>query len=161
MAPLKRPASSRRGIALIEAVLLLPLVLLLLLGGLQYGWCFLKARQLEEAAQRGALIGASGTATTATVIHSIAEFMDASGMPQSSSGYVVRLRNASTGTSVTDVGDDLQLPPEALLEVTVTIPSYSQVEILHAPLLPMPASLSRHGGMLKLGRSRVELPRPP
>ena len=147
----QRRPSSRRGLAVIEAALLMPLLFALLLGCLQYGWCFLKVQQLEQAARQGARIGALQTGTNSKVTTSIANIMNAAGMPQGTSGYTITLRNATSGTTITDVADIGQLPPHALLEVTVTIPDYTTIGIFSAPLIPMPTSLVRRTAMLKEG----------
>jgi Flp pilus assembly protein TadG len=148
---MKERPPARRGLALVEAALVMPLLFFLLLGCVQYGWCFIKVQQLEQAARQGARIGALQTATTAKVTNSIASIMNAAGMSQGSSGYVVTLKNATTGATITNVADIGQLPVHHLLEVTVTIPDYTLIGIINAPLIPMPASLTRRTAMLKEG----------
>ena len=151
MVEMTRRSSKRSGLALIEAALLMPLLFFLLLGCLQYGWCFLRVQQLEQAARQGARIGALQNATNAKVTSAIATIMTAAGMPQSSSGYVVTMKNATTGATITNVADIAQLPIHDLLEITVRIPTYSVVGIINAPLIPMPGSLTRKTAMLKEG----------
>lgn len=151
MVEMKGRSSARRGLALVEAALLMPLLFFLLLGCLQYGWCFLKVQQLEQAARQGARIGALQTGTTAKVNASILSIMTAAGMPQNVSGYVVTMKNATTGATITNVADMGQLPIHHLLEVTVSIPDYSLIGIINAPFIPMPASLTRRTAMLKEG----------
>lgn len=149
MVAMKLNSRARRGLALVEAAIVLPLLFLIVLGSLQYGWCFLKVQQLEQAARQGARVGALQTGTNAKVNSSITSIMAAAGM--SGSGYVVTFRNGTTGTAISDVGDPSQLPPHNLLELTVTIPDYSTIGILGAPFIPMPDSLTRRTSVFKEG----------
>ncbi len=48
----------RRGTAAVEAALILPLLMLLLLGVIEYGWIYLKSEQIANAARHGARVGA-------------------------------------------------------------------------------------------------------
>jgi Flp pilus assembly protein TadG len=50
----KRKASRSGGAAAVEAALVLPILLLVTFGGIRYGWFFLKAQQITNAARCGA-----------------------------------------------------------------------------------------------------------
>jgi Flp pilus assembly protein TadG len=46
--------SSRRGTTIVEAAFVLPLLLLVLLGAIEYGWLFFNIQQITNAARQGA-----------------------------------------------------------------------------------------------------------
>lgn len=50
----KRKESRSRGAAAAEAALVMPLLLLVTFGAIKYGWLFLKAQQITNAARHGA-----------------------------------------------------------------------------------------------------------
>jgi hypothetical protein len=50
----RRKANRSRGAAAVEAALVMPLLLLVTFGGIRYGWFFLKAQQITNAARCGA-----------------------------------------------------------------------------------------------------------
>ncbi len=60
---------------MVEAALLLPLVLLLTLGLIEYGWIFLRGQQINRPARQGARIGANAGATNADVGQAIESWM--------------------------------------------------------------------------------------
>jgi Flp pilus assembly protein TadG len=70
MTKYRRDRSRYRGVALAEAAIVLSLLMMLTLGALEYGWLFINAQQITNAARQGARIailpdtGASGRATT-------------------------------------------------------------------------------------------------
>ncbi len=51
---LRRP--SRRGTTLVEAAFVLPLLLLVLLGAIEYGWLLFNVQQITNAARQGARV---------------------------------------------------------------------------------------------------------
>jgi Flp pilus assembly protein TadG len=71
MTKYRRDRSRYRGVALAEAAIVLSLLMMLTLGALEYGWLFINAQQVTNAARQGARIailpdgGASARATTA------------------------------------------------------------------------------------------------
>jgi Flp pilus assembly protein TadG len=71
MTKYRRDRSRYRGVALAEAAIVLSLLMMLTLGALEYGWLFINAQQVTNAARQGARIailpdnGASGRARTA------------------------------------------------------------------------------------------------
>ena len=52
----KRKANRRRGAAAVEAALVMPIMLLVTLGAIKYGWLFLRAQQVTTAARYGARV---------------------------------------------------------------------------------------------------------
>jgi hypothetical protein len=79
-----------RGIAVVEMALVLPILLLLTLGAIRYGWLFLKAQQITNATRYGARVAIRPDATIEfDVLPVIESLMSAAGMPQVSSDYAV------------------------------------------------------------------------
>ena len=80
---IRKPAlgqSNRRGIEVIEAALVMPLVLLLLFGVLEFGWMFLLLQQVTHGARAGARTAVVDGGTTAGVRAAVESMMAARGM---------------------------------------------------------------------------------
>ena len=110
---------------MIEAALILPLVLLMLFGAIEFGWMFLCAQQITHAARHGARIGATADATTLIVEQAIEDMMADRGMG---------------GLALIDIapGELEDLDSGVTLTVTVSV-SYAQVGLgipLLAPFAP-------------------------
>jgi Flp pilus assembly protein TadG len=127
-----------RGLATVEAALVFPLLILLTLGVIEYGWLFLKVQQLTNAARNGARIGIRPDATSQDVIDVIDTLMASAGMD--SSGYTITI-------SPSDVS--AQMVGEAV-NVEITVPCLNIV-IIGAPLLPTPTNLQASVTMAKEG----------
>jgi Flp pilus assembly protein TadG len=123
----------RRGLALVEAALVLPLLLLLLLGLMEYGWIFLRTQQITHAARHGARIGATVDATNDDVINAIDAWMQQIGIED----YTVDI---SPDVSGLDKGE--------MLTVTVT---GNDIRLWEASLVPTPSSFTAHVTMAKEG----------
>ena len=57
----------RRGAAAVEAAIIMPVLLLVTFGAIRYGWFFLKAQQITNAARYGARVAIRADATVAQV----------------------------------------------------------------------------------------------
>ena len=126
---------NRRGIVLVETALVFPLLILLTLGLLEYGWMFLKSQQLTNAARHGARIGITADATNADVNAAIQALMDTAGM--GGSGYTVTFTP----------GDAAAMDAGETLTITVSV-SYANVD-LGLPLVPVPTNLKALVSMAK------------
>ena len=124
-----------KGAMLVEAAILLPLLLLLTFGVIEYGWAFLKSQQITNAARQSARIAARPDATNAEVQATASALMDAAGI----SGYQVTLP-----------ADITQIPPGNPLTVKITVP-YSDIELAGPPFVPMPTHLEASVTMAKEG----------
>lgn len=130
-----RLAGNRRGTAMIETALLLPLFLMLLLGILIYGQYFLLAHSVQQAANdgaRAAITGLDAADRRAVAIRAVDRSMGGIG------GYRSELRSvlvSETGEAVTV--DLAYLVPEG--------------NLLRATLVPTPAEVIR-------ARATFELP---
>jgi Flp pilus assembly protein TadG len=128
----------RKALAAVEAALLVPLVLLILLGVIEYGWMFLKGQQIANAARHGARIAILESASTAQVQGAVATLMADADLD--GSGYTLTITP----------GDVSAAEPGATVTVTITVP-YAAIGITGAPLLPQPTSLRGSTSMAKEG----------
>lgn len=125
----------RRGTVTTEAALLLPLLLLMTFGALEYGWMFLRAGEVTNAARQGVRAAVRADATSGEATSAVSDVMTASGL--GSSGYTVSV-------SAVDV------EPGEAVTVQVSVP-YANIELIGFPLLPVPTSLSSTAVMSKEG----------
>ena len=128
--------SSRRGVAVLEVALILPLVLLLLFGILEYGWMFFQAHQVTDAARYGARIGITADAIELEVSEAIESLLCARGI---CSGVEVFFPS----------GNPEDLESGQMLTVTVTV-LYGPIG-LGMPLVPVPLNLRASVSMVKEG----------
>ena len=129
------PHGRRRGAALIEFALVLPVLLLLLLGLMELGWAFFKASQLTTAARAAVREAIRPDATSADVQAKLDEMMQRMGMGGVS--YVLALE---PGVSV---------EPGEPIEVTLEV-AYEQIT-LTGLRFGTPETLRGHAAMAKEG----------
>jgi Flp pilus assembly protein TadG len=72
--------SSRTGTTIVEAAFVLPLLLLVVLGIIEYGWLFFNVQQITNAARQGARIAILPDVTTAQAEAIIAEILERVGL---------------------------------------------------------------------------------
>jgi Flp pilus assembly protein TadG len=135
--PAQPRRARQRGIALIELAIVLPLLMLITFGVMEYGWMFTTTAEVTNAARHGARLGVRPDADSAQVTADIDTFMDAAGLGDS--GYEVTLTPA-------EVAD---LLPGETFTVLITVP-YENVELTGFPL-PTPESLKAQVTMAKEG----------
>jgi Flp pilus assembly protein TadG len=128
----------RRTIAAVEFALVLWLLLLVVLGVIEFGWAILKSQQITNAARQGARIGARVGATNADVEQAIQTMMDAANLGDSD--FIVTL----------DPADVTQIPAGQQFMVTLQVP-YANIGLGVLPVawLPMPANLTARVTMAK------------
>ncbi|MBN2270322.1 MAG: pilus assembly protein [Sedimentisphaerales bacterium] len=135
---IKAGNSRYRGTAVVEAALVFPLLLLLTMGAIQYGWLFLKAQQITNATRQSARLAIRPDSTNAEVLAVVDSLMASGGM--SGSGYAVDF-----------TPPDIEgLTAGQALEVKITVPSASVV-LINAGFLPVPANLTAVVTMTKEG----------
>ncbi len=122
-----------RGIASLEFVIIMPVLLILLFGVMEYGWMMTKSGELVNAAREGARVGARPDATVADINTVVDTRMGDAGM----TGYT------TTITTATDVGDPVT--------VQVTVPYDGGVELIGFFLVPVPGNLQASVSMSKEG----------
>ena len=121
----------RAGTTIVEAAIVLPLLLLLTLGAIEYGWLFLNAQWITNAARQGARTAAPSGATAQNGVDAIDALL--AGRPVASRSVEV-----VAGT-----------PP--MVVATVTMNS-ADVVVVNAPaLFPVPATLTARVVMAKEG----------
>jgi len=127
-----------KGTAIVEAALVFPILLLLTMGAIEYGWLFLKAQQVTNACRQGARIAIRPDAITEDVLSSIDSLLDVSGL--GTSGYTVNITPA----------DITLLPTGEYVEVEITVPC-ANVVLIDAGFLPVPTNLRAVVTMTKEG----------
>jgi Flp pilus assembly protein TadG len=125
----------RSGIAAVEMALLLPLLLILLFGMIEYGSLFWRSQQVASAARNGARRGVLAGATSTDVTTAVDQVMVASGM--GSTNYTVTLTPANPTT----------LAQGAPFTVEVTVP-YVDIQLTGFPV-PTPTQVVRSVTMAK------------
>jgi len=134
----------RNALIATELVLLMPLLLILVFGVIEYGWMFLKASEIADAARRGARYAATIDVTSA------AQITDAAYSPTPPS--IVLLEQAGIPVSAGTVTVPTGVTPGAGNPVTVTVEvPYDEVELLGVSLLPTPEVLRASVSMAKEG----------
>jgi len=126
-----------RGLAAVEMALLLPLLLLLLFGMLEYGSMFWRAQQIGAAARHGARLGALPDGTAASVTAAVDTMLAAAGL--GGTGYTVTLTPA----------DPTVLAPGEPFEVEVSVP-YADIDLTGFPI-PAPTAIVRSTTMAREG----------
>lgn len=130
--------ASCRGVAVIEIAIILPLLLLLVLGAIEYSWLFMKSHQITNAARQAARVGAMVDSDSAKVVQAATDALAAGGIDS---------LNIQITVNPTDV---LNLLAGDLLTVEVLIP-YNDVSLLQLPLIPTPTQLRASVSMAKEG----------
>lgn len=130
----------RRGMAVIEAALLFPLLILFLLAMVEYGWCFLKYQCINNAAREGVRVAVRDGATDAQWQAAVTNIMATCGKRGVTPTYTVTLSpgvGSASGTQLT---------------CTITV-AYPQLNITNSPLtfLPTPSTLTARATMSKEG----------
>ena len=118
----KRKGNRSRGAAAVEAALVLPILLLVTFGAIKYGWLFLRAQQITNAARYGARVAIRADAGEDEVRTAIANLMTAAGMGASGYGVTITYEDG-----VVEVGKGIT--------VEVSVPS-ANIDIMNVPLFP-------------------------
>lgn len=121
------------GIASLEFVIILPVLLILLFGVMEYGWMLTKSGEVVNAAREGAREGARTDATNADINAVVDQRMADAGM----GGYTTTITNAAA------VGDPVT--------VQITVPYDGNLELTGFFMVPVPGSLQASVSMSKEG----------
>ena len=135
MAHLNTARRGHRGIAAIEMALLLPLMLTLVFGMIEYGSLFWRAQQVATAARNGARRGVMVGATATDVTTAVDQTMLQSGM--GSTHYTVTLTPPNPAS----------LASGGSFTVKVTVP-YADIKLTGFPV-PVPTQVVRQVTMAK------------
>jgi Flp pilus assembly protein TadG len=122
-----------RGIASLEFVIIMPVLLILLFGIMEYGWMLTKSGEIVNAAREGAREGARTDATNADIQAVVNQRMADAGL----TGFTTSITNAAA------VGDPVT--------VQITQPYDGNAELVGFFLVPVPTSLRASVSMAKEG----------
>ena len=126
----------RSGAAVVEMAIVLPLLLLLTMGLMEYGWMFIKVEQLNQVATQTARLSIRADVTTA-------EATAAANAKLASVGL-------STARIVFSPGDISTAAPGSPISVDLTVP-YSDIVLTKFSLLPVPQQIHSKVTMAKEG----------
>jgi len=128
-----------KGLIAVEAALILPIILVLTFGALEYGWFFLKAQDTTNAARQGARVACRPDAALGDVLTAISALMNAADM--GGSGYVVTVTPGAIG----------EMEAGEMLTVEIVVPYRGSLEFIGVPLIPVPESIRASVTMAKEG----------
>jgi Flp pilus assembly protein TadG len=128
----KRP---RRGAALVELAIVMPILCLLTLGLMEYGWVFMKISQINQAARHGVRIAVRPDATDADVAAAVAALMTQAGIKNSD-------------YSLTHDPIDVAVGEPISVHISV---NYDKLTLTGTGLVPLPSTIQGHGTMAKEG----------
>ena len=140
MARLMSSRRSRRGLATIEMALILPLLLILVFGVIEYGWLFFKNQQISSAARNACRYAITQPATTGNTFTMVDTLMTQSGFTPGD--YSVTISTDLYGSVV-------EVPAGNFITVTITMP-YDLIKLTGFPL-PLPTDLIGETTMAKEG----------
>lgn len=138
MASMRTFARETHGLATVEVAIVLPFLLILTFGMLQYGWLFFRYHQVTNAAHRGARIAILPSAATADVQDKVQELMEYYGMADT--GYLL-------STLPGEVSDAVGLDT---VTVEVSVP-YEAIAPFGAAFVPLPEHLTAKVSMAREG----------
>lgn len=130
------------GLATVEAVLILPILLILTFGMIEYSWMFLKDQNITNAARAGARVGATADGTNAQINAQVDSLMASYNL--AGSGYTTAIRvNGVAGDAGTAVKG-------SMIEVEITVP-YANMQVTGMSIFPVPNTLHAKVAMKKEG----------
>lgn len=134
---LKRFIRRRRGAETVELAVTLPLLMVVVFTGFEYGWAVLKSIQLDHAAREGARAAALSGATVASVQDRVNTVLQSSGI--AAGAVSVTMTPADPGS--TAAGSSIRVEVEA---------SYGEIQLLGLDrLMPLPSTLKGRAAMIK------------
>ncbi len=128
-------ARSRRGAALVEMAIVIPVLCLLTLGLMEYGWVFLKVSQINMAARQGVRTAVRPGATEDDVTAAVQAMMTQAGI-------------ASSDYTMTHTDIDVAVGQPVTVQVSV---DYSKLTLTGTSLVPMPDQIQGRATMSKEG----------
>lgn len=100
MRPSQSGRAGRRGQAVVEFALVLPVFLLLLFGAIEFGRAYLRLHLLTNASREGGRVGSLPEKLEEDVYAAVQDFLDAAGLP--SSEYSVEVKVFPEGVELVD-----------------------------------------------------------
>ena len=121
---------------MVEMAIVLPVLLILLLGLMEYGWVFLKVSQVNQAARHGVRTAVRPESTEEEVTDAVTYMMTAAGIP--ASAYTM------THTEI-----DVEVSEAVTVQISV---NYSAISLTGTGLIPVPGTIQGRGTMAKEGK---------
>ena len=125
----------RRGVETIEVAIALPLLLIVIFAGFEYGWAILRSIQTDHVAREGARVAALHGATAGEVEARVLAALDDAGIVDA--------------TVAIEPGDPGLVPPGLPISVRVAAPYRSNRLLGLANLMPLPQELVGRASMVK------------
>lgn len=133
----RRFVRRRRGAETVELAVTLPLLMVVVFTGFEYGWAVLKSIQLDHAAREGAREASLSGATIGSVEDRVNTVLQNSGI--ASGAISVTMTPANPGAA--SPGDAITVEVEA---------SYADIQLLGLDrLMPLPSTLKGRAAMIK------------
>ncbi|MCE5229814.1 pilus assembly protein [bacterium] len=126
-----------RAVAVVEMALLLPLLIVMLMGLLEYGWLFTKAHQITNIARNAARVAVLPDSTNGDVVSAVATQMAQVGM-------------AGKYTMTMIPSDVSSVASGQALQVSLSAP-YTGISLFNCALIPAPDALRAAVTMAKEG----------
>ena len=134
----RRSGHRSHGLALVELAVILPLLLILSSGAIEYGWLFLCQHELTNTARQAARYAALPDTTSPQVTQQVFSLMTQYGLAKKSTDY-----------TLTITPSDVTSPPSGqLVTVRISLP-YQNMAL--TSLVPVPSSLNAQVSMEKEG----------
>ena len=125
----------RRGAETIEVAIALPLVIIVIFCGLEYGWAVVRSVQLDYAARAGARAASLSGASSSDAEARVDEALQRIGI--------------DSATVIVTPSDLSSLPAGTMVKVEVEVP-YADVRLVGlSGLMPLPASIKGHASMVR------------
>jgi Flp pilus assembly protein TadG len=125
-----------RGAAMVEMAIVLPVLLILTLGVMEYGWIFMKVSQINQAARHGVRTAVRPGATEQNVKDAVAAMMLTD----------VGLQPDKYTLTYTNIAVAVGQPVTVQINV-----NYNQISLTGTGFLPVPDQLQGRGTMVKEG----------
>lgn len=111
----------RRGAALVEAALVLPIFFMVILGIVEFGRAFMISQMIQNAAREGCRKGVTGAYTTATITSDIKSELSSLGVDSTKVNVTV-LVTVETGNPAVANNEVANATTKDLVSVTVSVP---------------------------------------
>ena len=133
----------RRGAALVELAIVMPILCLLTLGLMEYGWVFMKISQINQAARHGVRIAVRPNSTTEEINSAVASLMTQAGIK--AADYTL-----TYGTNVAGNNGIIDPPVGDPIKLRISV-NYDKLTLTGTGLVPLPSTLQGYGAMAKEG----------
>jgi Flp pilus assembly protein TadG len=131
------------GAALVELAIVMPILCLLTLGLMEYGWVFMKVSQINQAARHGVRIAVRPNSTTEEINSAVASLMTQAGIKNSD--YTL-----TYGTDANGSNGIVDPPVGQAVKLRISV-NYDKLTLTGTGLVPLPSTLQGYGVMAKEG----------